>query len=154
MTIISGYFLKKFYDLVASSLSKVKESIIEALREENPLPHQKMEKWEGWISVLKTDLSKYDQYKRRNNRDKEGITDCVSDDQLDENFTEVFNQNNVKINKLILRSAIVWVSPRKRLLSVLLIERTAIQFWKKNLNRTMDNIKIGYMSDVRIFVSN
>lgn len=44
VTIISGYFFKKFYDLVASSLSKVKESIIEALCEENPLPHQKMEK--------------------------------------------------------------------------------------------------------------
>ena len=101
------------YDLVASSLSKVKESIIEALREENPLPHQKMEKWEGWISVLKTASSKYDQYKRRNNRDKEGITDCVSDDQLDENFTEVFNQNNVKINTIDIEECHRMSQPKK-----------------------------------------
>ena len=113
MTIISGYFFKKFYDLVASSLSKVKESIIEALCEENPLPHQKMEKWESRISVLKTVLSKYDQYKRRNNRDKQGITDCISDDQLEKNFTEVFNQNNVKINTIDIEECHRMGKPKK-----------------------------------------
>ena len=48
-------------DLVAESLSKSKDSIIEALREENSLLHQKTEKLESCISVLETDLNKWDQ---------------------------------------------------------------------------------------------
>ena len=48
-------------DLVTESLSKIKDSIIEALPEENSLLHKKTEKLESWISVLETDLNKQDQ---------------------------------------------------------------------------------------------
>ena len=49
---------------------------------------------------------------------------------------------------------IVWVSWRKQLLSSSSIERTASQFWKKKLspNRKLDNEKLVFQSDVRIFV--
>ena len=46
---------------MAVSLSKIKDSIIEALREENSLLHQKIEKLESRISVLETNLNKQDQ---------------------------------------------------------------------------------------------
>ena len=42
---------------MAVSLSKIKDSIIEALREENSLLHQKIEKLECRKSVLGTDLN-------------------------------------------------------------------------------------------------
>ena len=60
---------------MAVSLSKIKDSIIEALREENSLLHQKIEKLESRISVLETDLNKQDQYIRHNNLDIQGIPD-------------------------------------------------------------------------------
>ena len=84
---------------MAVSLSKIKGSIIEALREENSLLHQKIEKLESRISVLETDLNKQDQYSRRNNLDIQGIPDTVSDNQLEEKVIEIFNQINVKIDK-------------------------------------------------------
>ena len=52
-------------DLVAEGLSKIKDSIIEALHEENLLFHQKIKKLKSRISVLQTDLNKQDQYNRR-----------------------------------------------------------------------------------------
>ena len=65
---------------MAWSLSKIKDSIIEALREENSLLHQKIEKLESRISVLETDLNKQDQYNRRNILDIQEIPDSVPDD--------------------------------------------------------------------------
>ena len=60
VTIKSG-FKENLDHLVAESLSKIKNSIIEALREENSLLHQKIEKLESRISVLETNLNKQDQ---------------------------------------------------------------------------------------------
>ena len=48
VTIKSG-FKENLDDLVAESLSKIKDSIIEVLREENSLLHQKIEKLESQI---------------------------------------------------------------------------------------------------------
>ena len=60
VTIKSG-FKENLDDLVAESLSKIKDSITEELCEENSLLHQKIEKFESRISVLQTDLNKQDQ---------------------------------------------------------------------------------------------
>ena len=97
VTIKSG-FKENLDDLVAEGLSKIKDSIIEALREENSLLHQKIEKLESRISVLAADMNNQDQYNRRNNLHIQGIPDIIPDDQLEEKVIEIFNQINVKIN--------------------------------------------------------
>ena len=97
VTIKSG-FKENLDDLVAESLSKIKDSITEALREENSFLHQKIEKSESRISVLEIDSNKQDQYNRRNHLNIQGIPDSVPDDQLEEKFIKIFNQINVKIN--------------------------------------------------------
>ena len=97
VTIKSG-FKENLDDLVAESLSKIKDSIVEAFREENSLLHQKIEKLESRISVLAADMNNQDQYNRRNNLHIQGIPDIIPDDQLEEKVIEIFNQINVKIN--------------------------------------------------------
>ena len=47
---IKSSFKENLDDIVAKSLSKIKDSIIEALREENPSLHQKIENLESRIS--------------------------------------------------------------------------------------------------------
>ena len=76
---------------MAESLSKIKDSIIEALYEEKSVVHQKIEKLESRISVLETDLKKHDQHNRSKKLDIQGIPDSVSDDQLEEKVNEIFN---------------------------------------------------------------
>ena len=97
VTIKSG-FKENLDDLVAESLSKIKDSVVEAFREENSLLHQKIEKLESRISVLEPNLNKQDQCNRRNNLDIQGIPDSVPDNQLEEKVTEIFDQINVQIN--------------------------------------------------------
>ena len=85
-------------DLVVESLSKIKDSIIEAHRKKNSLLHQKLEKLESRISVLETDLNKQDQYNRRSKLSIQGIPDSAPDNHLEEKVIEIFNQINMKIN--------------------------------------------------------
>ena len=154
VTIKSG-FKENLDDLVAEGLSKVKDSIIEALREENSLLHQKIEKLESRISVLETDLNKQDQYSRRKNLSIQGIPDNVLDDQLEEKVIEILNQINVKINTFDIedchrmrkskKTTIVRFVNRKNFKTVL--EK------KISLNRKLDNEKLGLQSDARIFAS-
>ena len=96
VTIKSG-FKENLDDLKAESLSKIEDSIIKPLCQENSSLHQKIEKLESHISVLETDLNKHNQYNRRYNLDIQGILHSVPDNQLEEKVTEIFIQINVKI---------------------------------------------------------
>ena len=72
------------HDIVAESLSKIKDIIIEALCAENLLLPQKIEKLESQILVLENDLNKQDQYSRQNNQNIQEIPDSFPDDQFEE----------------------------------------------------------------------
>ena len=131
---------------MAWSLSKIKDSIIEALREENSLLHQKIEKLESRISVLETDLNKQDQYSRRNNLDIQGIPDSVSDDQLEEKVIEIFNQINVKIDKFDVEDC-HRMGKLKKTTTVHFVNRKnckSILEKKLSLNRKLDKAKLGF----------
>ena len=154
VTIKSG-FKENFDDLLAESLSKIKDSITEALREENSLLHQKIEKLESRISVLETDLNKQNQYSRRNNLDIQGIPDSVSDDQLEEKVIKIFYQINVKIDKFDIEDC-HRMGKSKKTTIVRFVNRKnckAILEKKLSLNRKLDNEKLGFQSDARILVS-
>ena len=117
--------------------------------------HQKIERLESRILVLETDLKNQDQYNRRNNLDIQGIPDSVPDDQLKEKVIELFNQINVKINTFDIedchrmgkskKTTIVCFANRKNCKAVL--EK------KLSVSRKLDNEKLGFQSDARIFVS-
>ena len=138
-------------DLAAESLSKIKDSIIEALREKNSLLHQKIEKLESRISVLETDLNKQDQYNRCNILDIQQISDSVPDDQLEEKVIEIFSQINVKINALDAEGC-HGMGRRRKCKSK---KTTIVRFLEKklSLNRKLYREKLGFQSDARIFVS-
>ena len=97
-----------------------KDSIIEALREENSKLHQKTGKLENWISVLKTDLKK--QYNRCNN------TDIHEWWIRGKDYLEFRSDWCSKLTQMTLRTVIAWVSRIKALLSSLSIEKIARQF--------------------------
>ena len=131
---------------MAVSLSKIKDSIIEALREENSLLHQKIEKLESRISVLEIDSNKQDQHNRRNHLDIQGIPDSVPDDQLEEKVIEIFNQINVKMNKFNIDDC-HRMDKSKKTTIVRFVNRKnckAVLGKKFGLNRKLDNEKLGF----------
>ena len=152
VTIKSG-FKEYLADLAAESVSKIKDSIIETLRVENSLLHEKIDKLESWISVLETDLDKQDQYSRRNNLDIQGIPDSVPDDQ--EKVIEIFNQINVKINKFNIDDCHRMGKSKKTTIVRFVNRKNCKAVLEKmfGLNRKLDNEKLGFQWDARIFVS-
>ena len=105
--------------------------------------------------MLETDLNKQDQYNRHNNLDIQGIPDTVSDDQLEENIIEIFNQINVKINKFDIEDC-HRIGKSKKTTIVRLVNRKnckAVLEKKLSLSRKLDNEKLGFQSDAKIVVS-
>ena len=58
--------LKNIEDKISGTLSKIKDSIIEALKEENLKLQENVESLENRIPELETDSNKQDQYHKRN----------------------------------------------------------------------------------------
>lgn len=66
-------------DIINDSLSKIKNSVTEALKEENLKLQQKAGSLVNRISELETDSNKQDQYNRRNDLEIHGIPHVFND---------------------------------------------------------------------------
>ena len=84
---------------VADSFLLVKDSIIEALEADNRELQQKVEKLENKISELESDITKEDQYNRRNSTKIQGIPSGIDDDSLEEKIIEMLCEADVAAKK-------------------------------------------------------
>ena len=73
MTDIRENFTKTVHDIVNESISKVKDTIIKALKEGNSKLKMKCKNLEAKLSELEKVSNKQDQYTRRNNLEVYGI---------------------------------------------------------------------------------
>ena len=96
---IKKNFTKSVHDMVTKSISKVKDSVIEALREENFKLQMKCENLEAKLFELQKASNKQEQYTRRNNLEIHGIPVEVKDDQLEQKVIDIFSQLNISISK-------------------------------------------------------
>ena len=80
---INENFTKSVHDIVTESISKAKDSIIKALREETIKLQTKCKNLEAKLIKLQKASNKQDQYTRRNSLEIHGITVKVMDDQLE-----------------------------------------------------------------------
>ena len=91
--------LQSVHDTVTESISKVRDSITEALKEENFKPKVKCKNLEAKLFELQKSSNKLDQYTNRNDIGIHGIPVEVKDGQLEEKVTEIFSQLNISIIK-------------------------------------------------------
>ena len=96
---INENFTKSVHDIVTESISKAKDSIIKALREETIKLQTKCKNLEAKLIKLQKASNKQDQYTRRNNLEIHGITVKVMDDQLEEKVIDIFSKLNISISK-------------------------------------------------------
>ena len=81
------------------SVMSVKDSIIDALKEENFRLHQKVQHFENKLSDTEIAENKLEQYTRRNNIDIQGIPSTVHDNLLEDKVIDIFSQLNITISK-------------------------------------------------------
>ena len=96
---IKQNFTKSVHDIVTESISKAKDSIIKALREETIKLQTKCKNLEAKLIKLQKASNKQDQYTRRNSLEIHGITVKVMDDQLEEKVIDIFSKLNISISK-------------------------------------------------------
>ena len=92
-------FTNSVYDIVTESISKVKDSTIKALREENFKLQMKCENLEAKLYELQKASDKQDHYTTRNNLKIHGLPAERKDDQLEEKVIDIFSQSNISISK-------------------------------------------------------
>ena len=134
---------------------KVKNATIGGLRAENLKLQRKVESLESRISKLETDCNKHDQYNRRNNLEIHGIPSNISDDMLEEKVIRTFEgidlsltANDIedcqRLGKSGKNTIVRFVNRR--------ICKKALEN-KKDLNNKLENAKLEFQSDVKIFLS-
>ena len=84
---------------VNESIISIKESIINALKEENKLLKSKVLNLEHKLSQSKAHVNSLDKYNRRNNLEIRGIPSSVSDDALEDKVVDIFHSLNINVSK-------------------------------------------------------
>ena len=149
---IKENFTNSVHDIVNESKSKVKDSIIEALREENMKLQTKCENLEARLFELRKVLNKQDQYSWRNNLEIHGIPVEVKNNQLKEKVIDIFSQLNISLSK----SDIEDCHPlgKSNTIARFVNETFCKDALEKKIdvNKHIDNSKFGFNDEKKIFV--
>ena len=81
------------------SVMSIKNSITDALKEENFRLRQKVQHLESKLSDIEIAENKLEQYTRRNNIEIQGIPSTVHDNLLEDKTIDIFSQLNITISK-------------------------------------------------------
>ena len=77
----------------------VKDSIIDAVKEETFRLQQKVQHLKNKLTVTEIAENKLEQCTRKNNIEIQGIPSTVNDNLLEDEMTDIFSQLNISISK-------------------------------------------------------
>ena len=96
-------FQRNVNDIITKELNEsvmsIKDSIINALKEETFRVQQKVQHLENKLSDIEIAENKREQYMGRNNIEIQGITSTVHDNLLEDKVIDIFTQLNFTISK-------------------------------------------------------
>ena len=96
-------FQRNVNDIITKELNEsvmsIKDSIINALKEETFRLQQKVQHLENKLSDIEIAENKREQYMGRNNIEIQGIASTVHDNLLEDKVTDIFTQLNFTISK-------------------------------------------------------
>ena len=141
-------------DQVNESVMSIKDTITDALKEDNPQLRNKIELLEKKLLDIEISCNNPEQYTRRNNIEFQGIPSKIPDEKLEDKVIEIFGAMNIAITKNDVenccslgkssKSAIVWFEDRKHCYAILN---------KKFETSKIDISKLGFELNVKLYVS-
>ena len=100
---IKENFQRHVNDIITKELNEsvmsIKDSIIDALKEENFRLQQKVQHLEKKLSDIEIAENKLEQYTRRNNIEIQGIPSSIHDNLLEDKGIDILNQLNITVSK-------------------------------------------------------
>ena len=148
---LNDHLKTNIVDQMNESVMSIKDTIIDALKEDNAQLGNKVELLEKKLTEVEISCNKLEQYTRRNNIEIQGIPPQISDEKLEE---KVFGAMNIAITKNDVedchrlgkssKSTIVQFVNRKHCNAILS---------KKFETSKIDKSKLGFESNVKLHVS-
>ena len=86
-------------DQMNESVISIKDTITDALKEDNAQLRNKVELLEKKLTEAEISQNNFEQYTRRNNIEIQGISSQIPDEKLEEKVIEVFSAMNIAITK-------------------------------------------------------
>ena len=100
---IEENFQRNVNDIITKKLNEsvtsIKDSVIDGLKEENFRLQQKVQHLEKKLSDIEIAENKLEQYVKRNNIEIQGILSSVHDNLLEDKVIDIFSQLNITISK-------------------------------------------------------
>ena len=100
---IKENFQRYVNDIITKELNEsvmgIKDSIIDALKEENFRLQQKVQHLENKLSYIEMAENRLEKYTRRNNTEIHGIPSTFHDSLLEDKVIDIFSQLNITISK-------------------------------------------------------
>ena len=96
---LNDHLKANILDQMNESVMSIKDTIIDALKEDNAQLRNKVELLEKKLTEVEISRNKLEQYKRRNNIDIQGIPPQIPNEQLEEKVIEVSSAMNIAITK-------------------------------------------------------
>ena len=151
---LNDHLKTNIVDQMNESIMSIKDTIIDALKEDNAQLRNKVELLEKKLTEVEISRNKLEQYTRRNNIEIQGIPLRIPDEKLEEKVIDVFGAINIAITKNDVEdchrlgksseSTIVRFVNRKHCNAILS---------KKFETSKIDKSKLGFESNVKLHVS-
>ena len=158
LNVIENITKSSINDQVNESMLNIKDSIINALKDDNKKLHSKIEDLEKKLYETELSFNRLDQYNRRNNIEIQGIPSNVADEDkftTEDKFANAFKSLNIdikksdieechRLGKANLKNTIVRFVNRKHSEEALA---------KKSDLKKIDNVNLNFESNVVLFFS-
>ena len=155
---IKENFQKHVNDVITKELNEsvrsIKDSIIDALKEENFRLQQKVQHLEKKLSDVEIAENKLEQYTRRKNIEIQGIPSSVHDSLLEDKVVDIFSQLNIAISKSDIEDChrLGKANPKNT------IERFVNRKFcnialEKNKQLSLNKTELGFKPDVALYIS-
>ena len=151
---LNDHLKTNIVDQMNESVMSIKDTIIDALKEDNAQLRNKVELLEKKLTEAEISRNKLEHYTRRNNIEIQGIPPRIPDEKLVEKVIEVFGAINIAVTKNDVedchrlgkssKSTIVQFVNRKHCNAILS---------KKFETSKIDKSKLGFESNVKLHVS-
>ena len=156
---IEENFQKHVNDVITKELNEsvmsIKDSIIDALKEENFRLQQKVQHLEKKLSDIEIAENKLEQYTRRNNIEIQGIPSSVHDNLLEDKVVDIFSQLNITISKSDIEDChrLGKANPKNTIVRFVNRKFCNIALEKKKQLMSLNKTELGFKPDVALYIS-
>ena len=156
---IEENFQRHVNDIITKELNEsvmsIKDSIIDALKQENFRLQQKVQHLENKLSDIEIAENKLEQYTRRNNIEIQGIPSTVHDNLLEDKVIDIFSQLNITISKSDIEDChkLGKANPKNTIVRIVNRKFCNDALEKKKKLMSINKMELGFKPDVALYIS-